>query len=179
MMSAFVIAIAYWHGELTCGEAARCMAMARLLLEYPRWRWGEDLNGAIRTINDISRLSDLCLREEMQALLPGIGEISCCSSDEEGSGSIEGGKLAVAAPLLGQLRPEPEETIQASDNQIITFGYSSCSFGGPALQSHEETNFLELFNPVDYPMDDIQGADVNWMTLEDNVTATLAGSLQV
>lgn len=71
MISAFVIVIAYWHGEMIHEEASRYMAMARLLLEYPRWRWGENLNEASKTLVEISNLCDFKLRDQMETLLPG------------------------------------------------------------------------------------------------------------
>nr|POF26035.1 hypothetical protein CFP56_22183 [Quercus suber] len=74
MMSVFVIAFAYWHGELIHTEAARYMAIARLLLEYPRWKWGEKLNEAIQTLIDISHFSDFILEDHMRALLPEVNE---------------------------------------------------------------------------------------------------------
>lgn len=73
-MSAFVIVFTYWHGEMIQEEASRYMAMARLLLEYPRWRWGEKLNEALKTLVDISSFCDFKLYEQMEKLLPGAGE---------------------------------------------------------------------------------------------------------
>lgn len=74
MLSAFVIIYAYWHGEAVHGEASRFMAMTRLLLEYPRWRWGEQLHEAVQTIVDISQLADFNIRKHVQVLLPGASE---------------------------------------------------------------------------------------------------------
>lgn len=74
MMSAYVIVFAYWHGEMMHEEASRYIAMARLLLEYPRWRWGEKLDEALQTLADISRLSDFKIYDHTQALLPGADE---------------------------------------------------------------------------------------------------------
>lgn len=74
MLSAFVVIFAYWHGEMVHAEASRFMAMARLLLEYPRWRWGEKLHEAVQTIFDISGLAEFNLHKHMQALLPGSSE---------------------------------------------------------------------------------------------------------
>lgn len=75
MMSLFVIVFAYWHGELLHDEASRYMAMARLLLEYPRWRWGEDINEAVQTLFDISGFANFDVRKHLQNLLPGQNEL--------------------------------------------------------------------------------------------------------
>nr|POF13027.1 hypothetical protein CFP56_10175 [Quercus suber] len=75
MMSVFVIVFAYWHGELIHIEAARFLAIARLLLEYPRWKWGERLEEAIQTLLDISKLSNFDLDNQMRALLPGVDDL--------------------------------------------------------------------------------------------------------
>lgn len=74
MMSAFVVIFAYWHGEMIQEEASRYVAMARLLLEYPRWRWGEKLDEAVRSLIDIGDLGGLQLIEHMRRLLPGASE---------------------------------------------------------------------------------------------------------
>lgn len=74
MLSAFMVIFAYWHGELLHDEASRYVAMARLLLEYPRWRWGEALDEAIQTLFDISSFANFCTYEHMQTLLPGQSE---------------------------------------------------------------------------------------------------------
>lgn len=74
MVSIFVVIFAYWHGELLHDEASRYMAMARLLLEYPRWRWGEALNEAVQTIFDISGFADFSIYKHLQMLLPGQNE---------------------------------------------------------------------------------------------------------
>lgn len=87
MMSAFVIIFTYWHGEMVREEASRYIAMARLLLEYPRWRWGRRLDEAIYTLVDISRLSDFDLYDHTQMLLPGANEKFLCPPHENDSGS--------------------------------------------------------------------------------------------
>ena len=74
MSSAFVVTLAYWHGELTHNEAARHIAMARLLLEYPRWRWGEKLNAATQILLDISGLADFDIYKLMLTLLPELSQ---------------------------------------------------------------------------------------------------------
>ncbi|KEF52345.1 uncharacterized protein A1O9_11585 [Exophiala aquamarina CBS 119918] len=74
MLSTFVVIFAYWHGELVHDEASRYMAMARLLLEYPRWRWGEALNEAVVTLYDISGLANFSIYQHLQGLLPGQSE---------------------------------------------------------------------------------------------------------
>lgn len=74
MASAFVIIFAYWHGEILHSEASRYMAMARLLLEYPRWRWGEKLDKAVQTLVDISGLADFSIYQHMNTVLPGLNE---------------------------------------------------------------------------------------------------------
>jgi hypothetical protein len=74
MLSTFVVIFAYWHGELLHDEASRYMAMARLLLEYPRWRWGEALNEAVHTLYDISGFANFSIYEHLQRLLPGQSE---------------------------------------------------------------------------------------------------------
>lgn len=74
MLSAFVIIYAYWHGEVVHAEASRLITMTRLLLEYPRWRWGDKLQEAVQTIVDISRLADFDIQKHMRALLPGASD---------------------------------------------------------------------------------------------------------
>lgn len=74
MSSAFVIIFAYSHGEILHGEASRYIAMARLLLEYPRWRWGEKLDRAVQTLVDISGLAEFSISQHMKTLLPGMNE---------------------------------------------------------------------------------------------------------
>lgn len=73
-MSAFVIVFAYWHGEMLQEEASRYVATARLLLEYPRWRWGKRLDEAVGSLIDIGDLGGLDLNEHLQRLLPGASE---------------------------------------------------------------------------------------------------------
>lgn len=74
MASAMVIVLAYEYGEMPHDEAARYLAIARLLLEYPRWRWGEKLNRAIPTLLDFSRLLGFDIYKPMLSLLPGLNE---------------------------------------------------------------------------------------------------------
>jgi len=73
-LSTFVVIFAYWHGELLHDEASRYVAMARLLLEYPRWRWGEALNEVVETLFDISGFADFSVHKHMQMLLPDQSE---------------------------------------------------------------------------------------------------------
>ncbi|KIW21508.1 hypothetical protein PV08_02088 [Exophiala spinifera] len=68
--AAFMLIFAYWHAELVHDEASRYVAMARLLLEYPRSRWGEALDEAIRALSDISGFANFSIYKHMQALLP-------------------------------------------------------------------------------------------------------------
>lgn len=70
MLSIFVVVFAYWHGELLHDEASRYMATARLLLEYPRWRWGEDINEAVQTLYDMTGFAGFTVRKHLQSLLP-------------------------------------------------------------------------------------------------------------
>ncbi|KPI38304.1 uncharacterized protein AB675_12075 [Cyphellophora attinorum] len=70
MTSTFVIIFAYQHGELLHDDASRFVAMTRLLLEYPRWRWGGKLDELIQTLHDISNLANLAIVKQLRALLP-------------------------------------------------------------------------------------------------------------
>lgn len=70
MASTFVVMIAFWHNELTRAEASRHIATARILLEYPRWRWNTKLDSAIQLLLDFARLAGLSLDDEMRMLLP-------------------------------------------------------------------------------------------------------------
>jgi hypothetical protein len=74
MLSLCVVVFAYWHGELLHDEASRYLAITRLLLEYPRSRWGEALNEAVQTLFDISRLGNFTVCKHLQTLLPGQNE---------------------------------------------------------------------------------------------------------
>lgn len=88
MLAAFVIIYAYWHGEIVHDEASRLICMTRLLLEYPRWRWGDKLQEAVQTIVDISHLADFNIHMHMQALLPGATEavLALLSHPEQSAG---------------------------------------------------------------------------------------------
>lgn len=90
MLSAFVIIYAYWHGEVVHAEASRFMAMTRLLLEYPRWRWGDKLQEAVQTVVDISHLADFNIHKHMQNLLPGASEafLAPLSNPEQSAAGI-------------------------------------------------------------------------------------------
>jgi hypothetical protein len=52
-------------------QASRNVALARLLLAYPQWRWAEGVNDTIKMLLDISRLGDFALYEHMEQFLPG------------------------------------------------------------------------------------------------------------
>ncbi|KAF7191008.1 hypothetical protein HII31_07632 [Pseudocercospora fuligena] len=83
MTSAFVIVFAHCHGELVHGEAARYVAMARLLLEYPRWRWADNIEQAVQTLTDIADMQEFPLEEEMERLLPGSANNLTHSSERQ------------------------------------------------------------------------------------------------
>lgn len=72
MMSVFVIVLAHAHGELSFEETSRYMAMARLLLEYPRWRWGERLDEAVNTVVEMANLGEINMIQDMKALMPDV-----------------------------------------------------------------------------------------------------------
>lgn len=74
MLATFVVIFAYWHAELVHDEASRYVAMARLLLEYPRWRWGGALDEAVQTLFDVSGFANFSIYKHLQALLPGQSE---------------------------------------------------------------------------------------------------------
>jgi hypothetical protein len=70
MLCVLLVVLAYWHGELGHDDASRYMAIARLLLEVPRLRWGSKLRDAIRVVTEVSQLAEFCLHNHMQTLLP-------------------------------------------------------------------------------------------------------------
>jgi hypothetical protein len=70
MTSVFVVIFAYQHGQVLHDEASRSMALTRLLLEYPRWRWGRKMEELIHALYDISSLANLAILKHLRALLP-------------------------------------------------------------------------------------------------------------
>lgn len=70
MTSAFVVMVAFWQNEITHSEATRYIAMARLLLDYPRWRWTTKLDPAVQILLDFARLEHFNLDDAMRNLLP-------------------------------------------------------------------------------------------------------------
>lgn len=165
MTSAFVVAIAYWHGEMAHGEASRYMAMARLLLEYPRWRWGENLE-AIRTIDDISRLGDLRIGKKMRTLLPRIGDIFPSLSGGESLTDIEADDLTAADFLPEHLELEARRTALTSSNEPIALGPMSGPFDGATMQGHENMDFQGLLGSMEYFVGNAFCTEYDWKTFE-------------
>lgn len=168
MTSALVVAIAYWHGEMAHGEASRYMAMARLLLEYPRWRWGENLDEAIRTVDDISRLGGLRIGDKMRTLFPGISNTFPSLSSGEGFADTEVDDLAADDSLLERPGVNARWTASISSDEVIALGPMSGPLDGATMQGHEDLDLdlQGLLDSMQYPVDNAFCTEYDWETFE-------------
>ena len=161
MLSAFIVFFAYWHGETVHEEASRFLAMARVLLEYPRWRWGEKLNEAIRTLTDLSRLSDFKLDEHMESLLPGVTKqiphsLHCANQVEPLASTHETGRA-----VLGEDAPNEQWCYadgwsrmldDASINDLFDFD----------VNTYQDQTLFNLWDTIEFP---VEGGYHNWTSL--------------
>lgn len=72
--SALIVIYAFWHGEASYEESGRACAMAILLLEFRRTRWGSTLDYAQRSIRALTGISGIWLRPFLEELLPHASE---------------------------------------------------------------------------------------------------------
>ncbi|KNG84567.1 hypothetical protein ANOM_007308 [Aspergillus nomiae NRRL 13137] len=72
MASAFILIYAYWHGEVTFEEVCRGTAMALVLHECQRVRWGRGLDGAMAVLRDIAGICGMTILPNMSSLLPDV-----------------------------------------------------------------------------------------------------------
>ncbi|KAB8071349.1 hypothetical protein BDV29DRAFT_19130 [Aspergillus leporis] len=70
--SAFILIYAYWHGEVTFEEVCRGTAMALVLHECQRVRWGKELDGAMTVLRDIAGICGMTILPHLSGLLPGV-----------------------------------------------------------------------------------------------------------
>lgn len=148
MLSAFVIIFAYWHGEILHSEASRYMAMARLLLEYPRWRWGSDkLSDAMQTLVDVASLADFPLLEHMQSLLPGVDEHFLRPLCDPGETTIESGLARDPTGLHFETFFSPESWPTMYDS------VSSDSLSGSNISTIEDQTLFGLWGNIEFPLD--------------------------
>ena len=67
--SALLVLYAFWHGEATYDEAGRSCAIAILLLEFRRARWGSTLDAAQRSIRALAATSEIWLQPFLEEML--------------------------------------------------------------------------------------------------------------
>ena len=72
MTSAFILIYAYWHGEVTFEEVCRGTAMALVLHECQRVRWGRELDGAMAVLRDIAGICGMTILPNLSSLLPDV-----------------------------------------------------------------------------------------------------------
>lgn len=119
-------------------EAFRYIAIARLLLEYPHWRWGEKLDEALQTLVDISKLSDFKLYDHTQMLLPGADEQFLCPLRE-----AEAGSLTASCDFTVDQIETHDETFSTLSSWDIMFDDASIDslFGSSIHKSRNQTLF--------------------------------------
>lgn len=69
--SALVIVYAYWYGEASHEETSRAVATALILIQCQRVRWRDGIDGAVKTLYDLTKLSNLKVESCLFDLLPG------------------------------------------------------------------------------------------------------------
>ncbi|KAF5864039.1 hypothetical protein ETB97_008776 [Aspergillus alliaceus] len=72
MASAFILIYAYWHGEVTFEEVCRSTAMALVLHECQRVRWGKELDGAMTVLRKIAGICGMTILPNLSSLLPDV-----------------------------------------------------------------------------------------------------------
>ncbi|KIW13784.1 hypothetical protein PV08_08975 [Exophiala spinifera] len=72
--SALIVIYCFWHGETSYEESGRACAMALLLLEFRRTRWGSTLDDAQRSIRALAGISGIWLRPFLEEMLPRASE---------------------------------------------------------------------------------------------------------
>ncbi|KAE8372549.1 hypothetical protein BDV26DRAFT_273973 [Aspergillus bertholletiae] len=72
MTSAFILIYAYWHGEVTFEEVCRGTAMALVLHECQRMRWGRELDGIMAVLRDIAGICGMTILPNLSSLLPDV-----------------------------------------------------------------------------------------------------------
>lgn len=115
--------------------------MARLLIEYPRWRWGDKLNDAVRTLEDISRLCDVQMYESIQRIVPGATEDVLSSPYVQQQSSVEAGKSSNEAP-------KHTDAFGASTDWYNTIGSSDYFFG-----SLQDQSLFDPWDPLEFPIE--------------------------
>lgn len=148
MMSAFVIVYAYWHGEMIHGEASRYMAMVRLLLEYPRWRWGEKLHEALEAVAGISRLSGFNLFEDMKTLLPGVSRRFPSPSNSTRQDGTEMGAHARDA-IADSVLPYEDNFAMSGAWPSISDDSANDSLTGYHINTIEDQTLLGLWETIE------------------------------
>lgn len=156
MMSTFVIIIAYWHGEMAHGEASRYIAMARLLLEYPRWRWAAKLDSPIQTLCDVSRLGEFNLEEHMRLLLPGLDESLLRPPAAKYVDAVEKSDAAPKGPPPTSLEPfgsAGDETYRLQNEPFFASGFMSGMLDYGIMDDSRDPSMYSLFETMEYPVE--------------------------
>lgn len=122
-MAAFVIVLAYCYSELNEDETSRYLTIARLLLEYPRWRWGNGIHESIRTVVNICTLTGLNLRSHAKVLIPEASAeflftLQDSTAYREAPQSAEASEVHCETSLIPS-KFDPLDTLSTTDNSTF------------------------------------------------------------
>ncbi|KAE8146489.1 hypothetical protein BDV25DRAFT_143659 [Aspergillus avenaceus] len=70
--SAFILVYGYWHGEVTFEEVCRGTALALVLHECQRIRWGRDMDGVMGALRDIAGICGMSVLPHLSSMLPDV-----------------------------------------------------------------------------------------------------------